>query len=175
MCARCGPMAVRCVGEATATVKRHHQMVREFITVSPGDWHTCALRSDGTPICWGHATSRESSSRLSAAAKEHTCALRADGSAVCWGGDNTWGQTSVPEGEQFVAISSGHEHTCALKEDGSPVCWGRIDAPPPNLIVAPQFQRSQHTPAHASSTATPVPTSKEKDALRTMLRLRRND
>ena len=44
-------------------------------------------------------------------------------SPVCWGIDD-YGQASPPEGERFIALSSGERHVCALRADGTPVCWG---------------------------------------------------
>ena len=34
---------------------------------------------------------------------------------------------SLPEGETFIAISSGVAHTCGLREDGTAVCWAMIE------------------------------------------------
>ncbi len=65
--------------------------------------HTCALRPDGTPMCWGGAGER-----------------------------TDWGQASPPPGERFVDISNGLRSTCGLREDGSHVCWrfGLTGEPP---------------------------------------------
>ncbi len=48
---------------------------------------------------------------------------------ACWGVEEEdgyigRGQTSPPEGERFVSITSGWSHACGLKEDGTAVCWG---------------------------------------------------
>ena len=54
----------------------------------------------------------------------HTCALKTDGTVVCWG-DNTDGQTTVPDGLTSVAqVTAGYFHTCALKADDSVWCTG---------------------------------------------------
>ena len=109
-----------------------------------GSDHTCALRADGSPVCWGNsdygqATPPEGErfATVSSGAN-HTCALRADGAAVCWGaalGDKYtsygyttvvgWGQSEPPEGERFSSISSGASHTCGLRLDGTVLCWGK--------------------------------------------------
>ena len=36
----------------------------------------------------------------------------------------SYGQAEPPQGETFVAISSGEDHTCGLRADETPVCWG---------------------------------------------------
>lgn len=104
----------------------------EAATISSGGWHTCALRTDGGPVCWGgnsdlvdETPGGERFSMISSGTS-HVCALRFDGSPVCWGWDGH-GQASPPEGERFATISSGHIHTCAVRLSGSPVCWGSND------------------------------------------------
>lgn len=101
--------------------------------------HACALRRDGSPVCWGDDSYGRASppdGRFSSISvgRDHTCALRPDGSPVCWGNDED-GQASPPDGENFASISSGGRHTCALRADGRPVCWGANNngqASPPN-------------------------------------------
>ena len=96
------------------------------VALSSGHSHSCALREDGTPICWGDNERGQASpptgERFIAISSgySHSCALREDGTPICWG-DNEHGQASPPVGERFIAIS-GH---CGLREDGTPVCWGK--------------------------------------------------
>ncbi len=71
-----------------------------FIAVSSGNFHTCALRADGEPVCWG------------AKPVDPDAGLRLV----------DFGQTSPPASERFVAISSGGFHTCGLRQNGTVVC-----------------------------------------------------
>jgi hypothetical protein len=92
---------------------------------------TCALKTDGTVVCWGDnrygatAVPGELASVAQVSAGVyHSCALKTDGTVVCWGG-NPDGQATVPGGLASVAqVSAGGGHTCALKTDGTVVCWG---------------------------------------------------
>src|SRR4051794_5712116 len=93
--------------------------------------HTCAIKPDGTPICWGKNSSRQATIPAGTGTVTaitvgfgHTCAIKADGSPTCWG-DNSEGQTTVPAGISTVTdINAGTPPTCAIKTGGIPVCWG---------------------------------------------------
>ena len=59
-----------------------------------------------------------------ATGQAHSAALRSDGTVVAWG-DNTVGQTNVPDGlTNVVALCAGQHFTLALKFDGSVAAWG---------------------------------------------------
>lgn len=99
--------------------------------VRAGGHHTCALKPDGTVICWGRNVEGEATppAALTSVAQLgaggfHTCALKTNGTVVCWG-SNQFGQATVPAGLTSVAeVSVGFYDTCALKTDGTAVCWG---------------------------------------------------
>ena len=142
-----------------------------YVAVSSGGYHTCALRANGQPVCWGAGPSAErpgfgqfglgqtvlpEGERLVAidSGGFHTCGLRQNGTAVCWGADSGdeprgHGQGSPPEGAVFVAISSAGAHTCGLREDGTAVCWGNDNSgqatPPEGERFASISSGSFHT------------------------------
>ena len=102
----------------------------EKLTSISTDWvHSCGLREDGTPVCWGSNQHGKASPPAGEpfssieAGVGHTCGLQHDGTAVCWGEDIN-DLLAVPEDERFVAISAGEKYSCGLREDGSTVCWG---------------------------------------------------
>jgi hypothetical protein len=55
---------------------------------------------------------------------DHSCSL-VEGVVSCWG-DNSYGQTDVPELASPRQITAGTEHNCALDQAGV-ICWGSDD------------------------------------------------
>ena len=119
------------IDAALMRVLNHHIAVSKdsFASISVGYDHNCALRHDGSAVCWGSDVFGQASpptdERFSSISSGNrvTCGLRPDGSAVCWGSD-TFGQASPPTGESFVSLSVGDDHACGLRSDGVAVCWG---------------------------------------------------
>ena len=102
-----------------------------YTAVDGGGFHTCAIKTDGSPVCWGYNASGQTTvpagiasvTQISAGGF-HTCAIKTDGTPVCWG-DNVGGQSAVPVGIGSVTqITTGEYHTCVIKTDGTPVCLG---------------------------------------------------
>lgn len=100
--------------------------------VSAGYNNTCAVRDDGTLLCWGYDQYGQSTvpAGLTSVvqvsnASISTCALKADGTVVCWGYPYV-GTTTVPAGLASVAqMSQGlGDHVCAVTAGGTVVCWG---------------------------------------------------
>jgi alpha-tubulin suppressor-like RCC1 family protein len=92
---------------------------------------TCALKTDGTVVCWGVGGYGQtivpaglSSVTQVSEGNTQTCALKTDRTVVCWGWNNS-GQSTVPaEIFPIAQVSAGGVHNCALKTDGTVVCWG---------------------------------------------------
>jgi alpha-tubulin suppressor-like RCC1 family protein len=102
---------------------------RSFATVpalgiAAGGYHSCALMSDGTVMCWGDNRYKQSTTGAYAsthtaqpvtgvtgatavtAGAYHTCALVGGGGAVCWGYNNDGQTGTTASSSNTVAISA---------------------------------------------------------------------
>ena len=111
-----------------------------FSSVSVGSSHACAVKTDGTVLCWGSdenskAAPPEGRFAEISVGNAHSCAISVSKSVVCWG-NNEWGQ-ATPVHRLYTSISAGASHTCGVKTDNFVACWGSNDegqsAPPTGL------------------------------------------
>ena len=61
--------------------------------MSAGQWHSCALLTDGTIECWGYndlgqTDAPAGSFNAVSAGGLHTCGLHTSGTIECWGNDD---------------------------------------------------------------------------------------
>ena len=99
-----------------------------------GNSNTCAIRGDGTLVCWGDNSGGQSTPppgtfiRVSSG-KIHSCGIKMDDTLVCWG-DNYSNMATPPPGA-FTQVDLGDIFSCGLHTDGTLACWGG------NGMVAP--------------------------------------
>ncbi len=128
--------------------------ITDAIQLAGGTLHTCALRANGTVLCWGSNTYAAlgdgqfgSTQGYSAtpvlvagltdaveiqAGAGLTCARRLGGSLVCWGEQaaepadaGLWPvPTPVPGIDDAQSLAVGGIHACAIRSDRSVWCWG---------------------------------------------------
>ena len=97
--------------------------------IACGDYHTVALKEDGSVVAWGNneygqCNVPEGLKAIKiASGYRQSMAIKEDGSVVAWG-DNEYGQRNIPEGLKAIKIASGDRHSMVIKEDGSVVAWG---------------------------------------------------
>jgi alpha-tubulin suppressor-like RCC1 family protein len=75
------------------------------VSLTAGNLHTCALKSDHSVVCWGNNASGQLGSAGSSSSLPVTALAASDSNLT-------------------AAISAGGQHTCALMLDGSMSCWG---------------------------------------------------
>jgi hypothetical protein len=101
------------------------------IAVAAGDWHSLALKADGTVVAWGDDSSGQcdvpaglTGVAAIAAGGYHSLALKTDGTVVGWGA-NYDGQANSPSPiTTATAIAAGTWHSLALLADGTVTGWG---------------------------------------------------
>ena len=119
------------------------QVLAPGMSITAGLHHACALRADGTAVCWGANLSGEGVPpggvfTAISAGSQHTCGLRADRTVECWGVDH-FGESTPPNGS-FSALGAGFGHTCGVRTGGAVECWGinefgQTDAPSGSFVA----------------------------------------
>jgi hypothetical protein len=128
-------VAIRSDGSPAAWGDNHWEQCNviggyDYVAVSAALQYSIALKSNGRLVGWGEHNIGYGYDLVAIAAggflSSHGIGLEPEGSLRGWG-DNTYGQRTVPDGNDFVAIAAGVFHSLALKSDGSVVAWGRND------------------------------------------------
>ena len=106
--------------------------VSQFVEVAAGEYHTCAIKQDGTLWCWGN----NNYSQL---------------------GDGTTTQRLSPVyvtslGASVVEVAAGGSHTCARKQDDTLWCWGQND----DGQLGDGTMKLAHSPIQVTSLGTTV-------------------
>jgi len=85
-----------------------------WLTVSAGGDHTCAVKTDGAAYCWGSNRNGQLGSQRS--------------DTLCGGKGSQFACVPVPAPVQtsvrFRSISAGATHTCGIADTGDAYCWG---------------------------------------------------
>jgi len=111
----------------------------DFVSVTAGNYHSLALRSDGSIVGWGgwnyygecDAPAPDPGTLYTAiaAGKYHSLALQSDGMPRAWGSNNQ-GQTRIYEGavgNVHVAVAACDFYSLILRDDEILVAWGGDD------------------------------------------------
>jgi alpha-tubulin suppressor-like RCC1 family protein len=115
-------------------------------SVSAGDYHTCALKTDATVVCWGDGRYGSIGGNVSssvpiavagiagvkslATGAAHTCALKITGTVYCWGYDFVGFDSTAPVQKAGlsniaeITVGTYAGSTCAVKDTGTVFCWG---------------------------------------------------
>ena len=117
------------------------QTITDWVQVEAGWAQTCAVRANGSALCWGRQSyGRSDGPSGSGPYQEATtsvyngCALATDGSVDCWGADNPYFDQFPlvpPANARFTTIemstANGFWYGCGLKPDGGIQCWGHAN------------------------------------------------
>lgn len=121
-------------GSAPASGYTTPASARSFTQVGAGRANVCALKVDGTLLCWGsdaygQSTPPAGTFTAVSVGDDHACAIRTDQTLACWG-DAGSSMTAAPAGT-FTALSAGFDHSCAIRTDQTLACWGALNGAPP--------------------------------------------
>ena len=103
----------------------------DVIQVCGGDYHTLALRHDGSLLAWGDGADGQTNVPniplrfvSIAAGAAHNLAIAEDGSLVAWGRNDS-GQCNIPASVgPVVTAAAGDSHSLALLASGRLAAWG---------------------------------------------------
>jgi|GEM_PF-1772891 len=101
----------------------------DAIAVAAGDYHSLALRRDGTVVAWGSASPSQVPAGLTdvvaiAGGSSHSLALKSDGTVVVWGSGSS--DAVAAKLRDVVAIAAARDISVALRRNGSVVVWSAM-------------------------------------------------
>lgn len=117
-------------GDDTAHQTNIPASLGEVVAAAGGDFHTLALRSNGTLAAWGDNSDGQISIPAHlprivaiAAGAGHNLALDLNGSLHAWGNDAS-GQCDLPDYGYPIAVAAGEAHSLELEASGNVLAWG---------------------------------------------------
>lgn len=130
-CALFGPASrVKCWGYTndTAGCGMNNGAMSDVIDIAAGmDGCTCVVLKSGLVNCCGATCSLAGQSvdatNVTVGASHACWWNRHTNQANCWGSDGD-GETDIPAGVSFAAMSAGGAHTCGITSNGDVLCWG---------------------------------------------------
>jgi alpha-tubulin suppressor-like RCC1 family protein len=125
----------------------------DAVALATGINHNCAIKANGTVVCWGHnatgqlgnntttqsltptAVTGLTSAVAISANGVYSCAVLSSGGVRCWGsnssgqlGNGTTAQSLTPVAvtglTDAVSIATSSYHACAITSSGAVRCWG---------------------------------------------------
>lgn len=87
---------------------------RTATLIAAGNQHTCAIRDDGSVVCWGAGDSGELGQGI------HTFHYGDEPKQM---GDDLK-PALIGNGKKAIALAGGFSHTCAVLDDHTVKCWG---------------------------------------------------
>jgi alpha-tubulin suppressor-like RCC1 family protein len=155
-CWNLGVLYTDCSAPIDATKTRIVPGVDGVVALSAGNSHVCALRQDGTVLCWGDSAENKAASAPTlvpmlsqvdqiASGHAHNCAHTIYGDVACWG-DNSKDQLGtqllgieasstpivVPLVNDVTSLALNRSRSCVVEQDGNVTCWGeRASVPVP--------------------------------------------
>jgi parallel beta-helix repeat protein len=105
--------------------------LNDVVAVAGGDFHSIALRRNGSLLGWGYNADGQTTVPTNAmrfvaiaAGGAHNLAITEAGSVVAWG-RNDFGQRNVPSfAVRVLSVAAGESHSLALLSSGAVGVWG---------------------------------------------------
>jgi len=134
-------MALTCWGAVPAPIALVRLTGQQFVQVSAGEEHVCALRANGSVACFGDDSWRQLRDAPGAGMSflqvscggDACCALAKDGALACWGGGPSLRElVQMPPCGSYAQVTVGlGGSACAITaEEHDLHCWGALLGPP---------------------------------------------